>query len=50
MLLWKFPKNILHHKLHNEIEVISAEFVIQPNLLQLVAASSGWISEKNIPK
>ena len=46
----EISQNILRHKLHKELEVISAGFVIQPNLLQLVTVSSSWISDKNIPK
>ena len=43
-------RNILRHKLHRDVEVRPAGFVIQPNLFWLVAAPSGLISDKNIPE
>ena len=43
-------RNTLGHKLHRDVEVRPAEFVIQPNLFWLVAAPSGLISDKNIPE
>ena len=42
--------NILCHKLHRDVEVRPAGFVIQPNLFWLVAVPSGLISDKNIPE
>ena len=42
-------RNILRHKLHRDVEVRPAGFVIQPNLFWLVAVSSGLINDKNIP-
>ena len=43
-------RKILHHKLHRDVEVRPAGFVIQPNLFWLVAILSGLISDKNIPE
>ena len=43
-------RNILCHKLHRDVEVRPAGFVIQSNLFWLVAAPSGLISDKNIPE
>ena len=43
-------RNILRHKLHRDVEVRPAGFAIQPNLFWLVAISSGFISDKNIPQ
>ena len=43
-------RNILRHKLHQDLEVRPAGSVIQPNLFWLVAAPSGLISDKNIPE
>ena len=43
-------RNILRHKLHRDVEVRPARFVIQPNLFWLVAAPSGLISDKYIPE
>ena len=43
-------KNILRHKLHRDMEVKLAGFVIQPNLFPLVAIPSAFISDKNIPE
>ena len=39
-------RNILRHKLHRDVQVRPAGFVIQPNLFWLVAAPSGLISDK----
>ena len=43
-------RNILRHKLHRDVEVRPARFVIQPNLFWLVAVLSSLISDKNIPE
>ena len=43
-------RNILRHKLYRDVEVRPAGFAIQSNLFWLVAISSGFISEKNIPE
>ena len=43
-------RNILRHKLHRDVEVRPAGFVIQPIIFWLVAAPSGLISDKNIPE
>ena len=40
-------KNILHHKLHQNVKV---KLIIQPNLFWLVAIPSAFISDKNIPE
>ena len=39
-------RKILRHKLHRDVEVRPAGFVIQPNLFWLVAILSGLISDK----
>ena len=39
-------RNILRHKLHRDVEVRPAGFVIQPNLFWLVAVPSGLTSDK----
>ena len=43
-------RNILRHKLHRDVEVRPAGFVIQPNLFWLVPVPSGLISDNNIPE
>ena len=40
-------KNILHHKLHQNVKV---KLIIQPNLFWLVAIASAFVSDKNIPE
>ena len=40
-------KNILHHKLHQNVKV---KLIIQPNLFWLVAIPSAFVSDKNIPE
>ena len=42
--------NILRHKLHRDVEVRPAGFVIQLNLFWLVTVPSGLIGGKNIPE
>ena len=46
----EFYRNILRHKLHPDVEVRPAGFVIQPNLFWSVDIPSGLISDKNIPE
>ena len=43
-------RNILRDKLHRDVEVRRARFVIQPNLFWLVVVPCGLISDKNIPE
>ena len=43
-------RNILRHKLHRDVQIRPAGFVIQSNLFRLVAVPNCLINDKNIPE